>query len=175
MAIRIPWVGGMTVDDPATADLPPVPAAFINTPRHPTLQQLHEYWLAKRGARLMPARADINPADIKLLLPDVIIWNATPPYLVRLVGDHVVHFVGSNNTGTPATQEKSPEASHYLTMIFETVVETKSPRFRRGKAFWKPERAYRDFESCFLPLSADGVAVDMILGGLKYDVESRAA
>lgn len=165
----------MTVDDPATADLPDVPAAFINTPRHPILQQLYDYWLVKRGARCMPARADINPADIKLLLPDVIIWNAAPPYLVRLMGDHVVNFLGGNNTGTPATQEKAPDAAHLLTNIFEMVIETKSPRFRRGKAFWKPEKSYRDFESCFLPLSADGKTVDMILGGLKYDIENCAA
>lgn len=164
----------MAVDDPAVG-LPDVPVAFIDTPRHPVLQQLHNYWLAKRGPRVMPARADINPADIKPLLPDVIIWNATPPYLVRLMGDHVVHFVGSNNTGSPATREKPADAMHFLTSIFETVIKTKSPRFRRGKAFWKPERAYRNFESCFLPLSADGQIVDMILGGLKYDVESSAA
>lgn len=163
----------MMVDSPAAVDLPHAPVAFIDSPRHPLLRQLHDYWLAQRGERLMPAKADINPADIKAVLPDVIIWNATPPYLIRLVGDHVVRFVGSNNTGQPAAQEMPPDAGRVMTMVLETVIETKSPRFRLGKAFWKPEKSYRDFESCFLPLSADGETVDMILGGLKYDVENR--
>jgi hypothetical protein len=167
-------MGGMTVDDPAV-DLPHAPVAFIDSPRHPLLVQLYDYWLGKRGKRLMPAKADLNPADIKGVLPDVIIWNAVPPYLIRLVGDHIVHFVGSNNTGLPATQEMPPDAGRVLTMVFETVIGSKSPRFRVGKAFWKPEKSYRDFESCFLPLSADGEIVDMILGGLKFDIESRTA
>jgi len=65
----------MTVDDPATADLPDVPVIFINAPHHPILRQLYDYWLTRLGAHLMPARADINPADIKPLLPDEIIWK----------------------------------------------------------------------------------------------------
>jgi hypothetical protein len=168
-------MGGMTVDSPATVDLPHAPVTFIDSPRHPLLQQLHEYWLAKRGKHLMPARSDLNPADFKAVLPDVIIWNAVPPYLIRLVGDQVVRFVGSNNTGLPATQEMPPDAGRVMTMVLETVIGSKSPRFRSGKAFWKPEKSYRDFESCFLPLSADGETVDMILGGMKYDIESSAA
>jgi hypothetical protein len=164
----------MAVDDPAVG-LPDVPVAFIDSPHCPFLRQLHDYWLAKCGPRLMPAKADINPADIKPLLPDVIIWNAEPPFLIRLVGDHIVHFVGNNNTGQPAAQEMPPDAGRVLEMVLGTVIETKSPRFRKGKAFWKPEKSYRDFESCFLPLSADGATVDTILGGMKYDIESSAA
>ena len=111
----------MTVDSAATVDLPHAPVTFIDSPRHPLLRQLHEYWLAKRGKRL------------------------------------------------------TPDAGRVMTMVLETVIGSKSPRFRSGKAFWKPEKSYRDFESCFLPLSADGETVDMILGGMKYDIESSAA
>jgi len=32
---------------------------------------LYAYWLKKRGDRLMPRRADIEPADIKPLLPSL--------------------------------------------------------------------------------------------------------
>jgi hypothetical protein len=93
---------------------------------------------------------------------------------VRLVGDHIVRFVGTNLTGLPAAHGKPPGATGIITTIFETVIATRSPRFRKGKAFWKPDKAYRDFESCFLPLSADGSNVDMILGGLKYDLENNS-
>ena len=163
----------MTVD-PAKVDLPDAPVAFVDAPRHPLLQQLHAYWLSKRATHSMPSRADIHPAEIKPILPAVIIWNASSPYLVRLVGDHIVRFVGINLTGLPATHGKPSGAAGIITTIFETVIATRSPRFRKGKAFWKPDKAYRDFESCFLPLSADGSNVDMILGGLKYDLENNS-
>jgi len=148
-------------------DQPPV--AYIVAPRHPSLQTLYNYWLAKRGARAMPARADISPAEIKPLLPDIMIWSATPPYVVRLVGDNIVRFVGVNNTGKPATQGIPDEAAPTIIEVIETVIKAKTPRFRVGKAFWTPNKAYRDFEACFLPLSADGETVDMLLGGLKFD------
>lgn len=160
--------------DPAKVDLPDAPVAFVDAPHHPLLQQLYAYWLSMRAGHSMPSRADIHPADIKHILPSVIIWNAASPYLVRLVGDHIVRFAGTNLTGLPAAHGKPPDAARALTTIFETVIATRSPRFRKGRAFWKPEKSYRDFESCFLPLSADGSNVDMILGGLKYDLENNS-
>ncbi|HUO92481.1 MAG TPA: PAS domain-containing protein [Rhizomicrobium sp.] len=159
----------------AAIDALDLPVTSLDGPRHPYLQQLYAHWLVKRGAKRMPSRADIVPAEIKPVLSDLIIWNAAPPYTIRLVGDHIVRFVGSNNTGLPATQEMPPEAGRVLIAVLTAVIESRSPRFRTGKAFWKPEHAYRDFESCFLPLSNDGQKVDMILGGLKYDIEGYVA
>jgi hypothetical protein len=154
----------MTVDEKLS-----VPVSFIDAPHHPHLKTLHHYWQSKCGSRLMPSRADINPADIKSLLPDVIIWSAVDPYIIRLVGDHIVRFVGVNNTGLPATEEMPPDAGRVMKAVLANVVSAKSPRFRIGKAFWKPEKSYRNFESCFLPLSPDDDNVDMILGAIKFD------
>lgn len=147
-----------------------VPVDYIGSPRHPLLQELYAYWLVKRGAQRMPARADINPSDIKSVLSDLIIWNAQPPYSIRLVGDNIVQFVGGNITGLPATHDMASDAARVLISVIESVIATRAPRFRAGKVFWLPEKSYRDFESCFLPLSADGTNVDMILGGIKFDI-----
>jgi hypothetical protein len=146
------------------------PVIYIDSPRHPDLQTLFQYWSAKRGTRAMPARADINPADIKPLLPDVMIWSAVEPFPIRLVGDHIVRFVGGNNTGKPATDGMPPNAAAAMLGVIMDVIAAKAPRFRLGKAFWLPEKEYRMFEAAYLPLSTDGMAVDMILGGIKFDV-----
>jgi hypothetical protein len=156
----------MSAADPSGA-----PVAYIEAPRHADLRALHHYWNAKRGARAMPGRADINPAEIKPLLPDVMIWSALDPFLIRLVGDHIVRFVGANNTGRPATHGMPTDAASRMRAVIATVIESRSPRFRFGKAYWLAEKSYRDFEACFLPLSADGESVDMILGGLKFDFD----
>jgi hypothetical protein len=47
---------------------------------HPKLQQLFDYWAAKRGERKMPSRADIDPLELSfiignLILVDVIVGN----------------------------------------------------------------------------------------------------
>ncbi len=150
---------------------------FIDAPRHPSLQRLFEYWTVKRGSRPAPARADIRPAEIKPLLADVMIWNVARggiPHTIRLVGGNIVQFVGRNNTGEPATIGMPEDAAAAMTSILDQVAETRSPRFRLGKAFWHRENSYRDFEACYLPLSPDGETVDMILGGVKFDVDATA-
>ena len=35
-------------------------------------RRMHRYWLDKKGDRVMPARSDIEPGEIKDLLPHVI-------------------------------------------------------------------------------------------------------
>jgi len=161
----------MTTDDPGPVGSSHVPVAYINAPRHPDLKTLVEYWMSKRGDRLMPLRADIKPAEIKPLLPDIMIWSATEPFHVRLVGDHIVTFVGGNNTGKPATHGMPPDAAQSMLTVLNDVITSKVPRFRLGKSFFVPEKAYRDFEACFLPLSDDGNSVDTILSGIKFDVK----
>ena len=51
-------------------------AAFIDAPRDPSLQTLLAYWYRKRGDRLMPSRADIDPSEFPKLLPNVMLYNA---------------------------------------------------------------------------------------------------
>ncbi len=148
---------------------------FIEAPRHPSLQRLFEYWTAKRGSRSAPSRADIQPAEIKPLLPDVMIWNVDKiggPYTIRLVGENIVRFVGHNNTGASATAGMPEEAAATMIAVLTQVAETLAPLFRTGKAFWQQEKSFRDFEVCYLPLSSDGETVNMILGGVKFDVNA---
>jgi hypothetical protein len=52
---------------------------------------LYTYWLSKRGARVMPARTDIDPADIPQLLPYLTIAEkAGDQFRYRLKGTGVV-------------------------------------------------------------------------------------
>ena len=39
--------------------------------QHPKLQQLFDYWSAKRGGREMPSRADIDPLDLAFVIGNV--------------------------------------------------------------------------------------------------------
>src|SRR5271168_2502987 len=114
---------------------PGVPVVYIDAPRHPDLKALVQYWSSKRGARAMPLRADIKPAEIKPLLPDIMIWSAIDPFHVRLVGDHIVAFVGDNHTGRAATDGMPPDAAKSMLDVLNQVVTSKAPRFRLGKAF----------------------------------------
>jgi len=41
------------------------------------------------------------------------------------------------------------------------------PKFRGGRAHWQGDKSYSNFEACFLPLSANGETVDIVLCGHK--------
>jgi hypothetical protein len=146
-------------------------AVFIDMPRDPDLRALYEYWNSVRNERSMPARQNIDPTAIPKLLPFIIMYTVVPDgggYIVRLVGEEVVQFVGRNLTGQPAGSIMKPPAAEMIIKILDAVSTERAPKFRAGKAHWHPAGAYRDFEACFLPLSSDGEIVDIVLGGIKF-------
>jgi hypothetical protein len=146
-------------------------AAFIDAPRDPVLVALHAYWLRKCGGRRMPSRADIDPAEFREHLPHVIMYDvdADGGFRIRLVGEAVVAFIGHNFTGRDAATGLEPDAAATMRSILRAVAEGGTPRFRAGKAWWWREKAYRDFEACFLPLAPDARTVNIIFGGVRFD------
>jgi hypothetical protein len=56
---------------------------FIAEPIDPNLRILYEYWDGVRGDRLMPRRADIEPAKIPKLLPYIIMYTVLPGAVTR--------------------------------------------------------------------------------------------
>jgi hypothetical protein len=147
-------------------------ASYIAAPTHANLVALFGYWSGKRGDRCMPARADIDPSEIKDILPDLMLWNVEGldgPFVIRLVGERIVQFVGRNNTGLPAGSGMAPEAAASMAAVLSDVADSRAPRFRFGAAFWAREKSYRNYEAAFLPLSPDDRAVNMILGGITFD------
>jgi len=68
----------------------------------PLVRQLHYYWLSKRGAAALPDRSLIDPAEIKSLLPNILIAEPShPPFRVRyrLIGSRVAAASGMDLTG----------------------------------------------------------------------------
>jgi hypothetical protein len=65
------------------------------------LAALYAYWASKCGNRAMPSRADINPAEITSLLPNIFILEIRHPlrFRFRLVGAMICQRWNQNNTG----------------------------------------------------------------------------
>ena len=145
-------------------------AAYIDAPRDPRIKALYDYWNALRRGRAMPSRADIDPIEIPALLPYIIMYDvgASGGYTVRLVGEEVVRFVGQNLAGHPAGSTMPPRSAEMMVKILDAVTSERAPKFRAGKTHWQLDKTYGDFEACFLPLSADGETVNIVLGAISF-------
>jgi len=143
-------------------------ARFLDEPQDPELFRLYHLWRSKRGLRLMPSKADIDPAEFKSLLPDIFIIQADALYTVRLVGERIVEVVGHSTKGHPAGMFMSPKGRDAMKRLMDLVVERRTPIFRSGPAYWLEGKGHQRFEACFLPLSRDDKTVDAILAAVKF-------
>jgi hypothetical protein len=125
---------------------------------------LYRYWLAKRGARNMPARGDINPADIAPLLPYLmIVEKAGGQFRYRQVGSAIVEAVGDDATGViVGSYIAAPETAAEVRAIFARVFTSTGPVFAAGE-FMHGSGAKINLSLLTAPLSEDGVAVDMTI------------
>lgn len=132
---------------------------------HPSIRALHEYWSARRGARAMPSRADIDPADLKPLLPLLILIDLVPDarrYVYRLVGTQEVKMRGADSTGKSVAEAYYAESADETIRYLDRVAESRQPVLYRGT--YRPLRTRTQREDViFLPLSNDGERVNMIM------------
>ena len=64
--------------------------------KHPSNRELHDYWNERRGSRLAPERADIEPSAIRQVLGDTFVLetDAMGHYPFRLAGTRLCALFG---------------------------------------------------------------------------------
>jgi hypothetical protein len=147
------------------------------------IQQFHRHWLRLCSDSLLPSRADIDPANFKRILPNVIIAGIEhDPFRVRyrLCGTRVAEFCG-NLTGRYLDDIGGADlwsAAAYLQQ-YQIAVREGRPVFSvdwmRGEF-----GARHHFQTGIWPLASDGRTVDMCIAVEDYlnlrptDVERSA-
>jgi len=136
----------------------------------PLLRRLFAYWDEKRAGREMPARADVDPIDLRFILGQLILVDVLPEkpprFRIRLHGTELARRAGYELTGKMLDELPSTEFRTLARRSFATTAETRRPfhsirdRILDGKL--------RRYETLMLPLSPDGDRVDMLLVGLRY-------
>jgi hypothetical protein len=138
------------------------PEAHITSAR---VKALYDYWLAKRGGRRMPGRADIDPAEIKPLLPYVVLTDVHRNPLriyFRLVGTAVAAAAGRNLTGLWLHEVQVDGGIDLWMSNYHRLVAAREPVFGRTRATLRVNDV-RVFEWILLPLGSDGETVDKTL------------
>jgi len=131
----------------------------------PLLRQVLAYWEGKRGRREMPARRDIDVVEIPRLLPHIILIDVLRDPLdfrYRLIGSGVREILRRDYTGKLFSEIPGKGRNSIIWGNCERVVATRRP-FSRTPPYVGPKQDVQPHENLLLPLSENGVTVDMIL------------
>ena len=125
------------------------------------VRQAYAYWQHACRGRRMPARADIDPLDLRFCLGWVCLIDVTDGpvrrFRFRLDGSHLVHLTGYDLTNRYVDEFADKEYADFLTAIYKRVVDTKAAVFIGDSEDWG-NRGYL-MQCATLPLSDDGERV----------------
>lgn len=140
----------------------------LDQSHHPQLKALYRYWLAKRGTRLAPSRADILPEEIRSILPNILLLDIVgdvPRLQYRLVGSEFVQIYGAEITGKFVDEIDFDGMRELIIADYFKVVKECRPSWTRWD-FAKDDGRWLQYERLTLPLSQDGKSVNMLLAGI---------
>lgn len=127
------------------------------------------YWRMLRGARRLPARADLAPREMRGILKNTVLLkmlDGGADYEYRITGDAHVQAYGLAFRDMRITDiaKLSPVFGKQMHDLYEHVRKTAAPFAVRGWVGREVADArFVYYESVFLPLGDDGETVDHIL------------
>ena len=147
----------------------------------PRLRDFVRYWQEKREGERLPARADIDPLELKPFMGDMFMLDVVGEpkrFRYRLIGTNIVARVGRDSTGKFQEETYSPEQAAQNNAHYRSICETKKPTRNFGVINWVGRNFLR-YEIANVPLAGDGETVDIILGcmsirGPVQDAEKQA-
>ncbi len=143
---------------------------FEATIKSSKLRSIALHWNAARGAKRMPGWRDIDPTAIAPYLNIIWSWKydrRSDSFTGRIAGDDIIQVFGENLRGK---RMKDFFAGKHYDMVFarhKRVVTEPAFVHGSGQVFIHAQR-YGLGERIIMPLAADGVHGDGILGATIY-------
>lgn len=118
----------------------------------------------------MPRWADIEPSEIPLLLPNVVVVHVRVDpldFIDRIIGQTVRDHAARKTVNTLWSEipGRGPEST--IWNVFQTVVESQSPQFRSLQNVGRTKE-FVSIESVLCPISDDGKIVNKVLGFIEF-------
>jgi len=133
--------------------------------RSPLVISLFTYWNRIRAGRIAPLWSDVQPGDIKSLLPYIMVVEVLElPFDVRyrIVGTAVVEAFGYDFTWETLRLPKHDLETAAWLGVYREFVERQGPCFAQYKVSMSPKEALVVDVGVF-PLSSDGATIDRLI------------
>ena len=132
----------------------------------PLLLQMYDYWNSLRHERRMPARKDVDPTQMPQHLPDLMLIDVLSNprrFRYRLIGTRIVAASAEDRTGQffddVAFFKKNPSVIEQ----YNSVADNAGPYLSLELFLNRPNNMTYKAKRLLLPLSSDGVIVDMLM------------
>jgi hypothetical protein len=137
-------------------------------------QPLLTYWEGKRTTGQLPARADLDPVDLRPLLgwlSLVDVRPTSPRFVLRLLGSaHPPRPYGPRH-GQDISAMQPAAYRDAVTQQYETTVDRRAPTLHENELSFG---AYRfSYQRIALPLARDHVTPDMLMVASRVDVKAH--
>lgn len=137
----------------------------------PVLSRALAYWRAKRGARPLPRRGDIDPTEIGALLPHlqlIDVRDGGTRFRYRLVGTSLVTAFGREYTGRYVDEIFTGARLANAVRVYATACNRRRPVFLRNR-YSTTRDVMMVANRLYMPLSDDGRSVNVIFGALTFE------
>lgn len=128
------------------------------------LRRLFAYWLEKRGERMFPAKAEIDPVEFPYVLGYVTLVDVEHDprrYRFCLDGSILVELSGTDYTGRYLDELPGEEYVAFVEGTYDRVVDGAEPfRYRKNRLF---DQQHFSEETLILPLGDNPPVVDMLV------------
>ncbi len=148
------------------------------------LLKLFKYWRSKMVSGCVPSRADIEPRELRDLLPFIFLAGVRPAgeygpeIAMRLTGTHVERMIAFDPTGCAVSKsgrtcwKDFTICQDFFDAAAKRLVIFATHEMRIAPAGKQPGAMLR-YDRLLLPLSVDGVRINMLLGGLVATVSKN--
>ena len=148
---------------------------FEQTIADPLLLALYRYWRRKAGDRRMPRRDEMDPIEMKPWLSNLALiefMGSVETYWVKLEGTNIEAFYGNRRTGRGIEALTSESERELMMAQYCPVVEQGIPAFHEAE-FENSHGQLSPHIKLILPLSDDGVAMNMVIAGIYFKSPER--
>lgn len=131
------------------------------------LQFALDYWNEKRGGRIAPARADIDPEEIVTVLPRIMLadverdTDGAVDFRYRLSGTGICNIHQEELTGRRPSSIEPPYYGGLIDAHYRSVLESHVPAAHVFALQVGDKVA--SYARIILPLSSDGESLDMLM------------
>lgn len=133
------------------------------------LRAFYAYWVSRAPAGKLPGRQHIDPLDVPVLLPNLVLLDVVEPesagaprFRVRLAGGTLVDLIGVNPTGQFIDDYVAENRRAQLNAAYTSVARDRVAHYWENQ-LWTPGREFVRVQRLALPLARDGETVDMIV------------